>query len=299
VREKVSVLPRNNPVSAVQEIRVASPFSWTLILFSDRDGREMFCERAFRAFAEPPSDELFLQEEPDDHPAKILRHPVEVPRGDMHEPAGLIKAAFQHDGVPVWMEPKKLPRRLVGQNHSRCDRPGGCLGIEVLNGGEDESADFGKQPPVVPEIWTQTARDREDELPVGQGQQEPLVHVLGEQQGPFLRAGGIEVEGLAAEGTEVFRSTAGIGALNAGYTLGVVPAQDELVYYLADALDAESTVNAGVLAFVLFGDTLKMALEQKLKGVDPARTVHCRAEGGKRKRCLNVHSEIQRGDRSS
>ena len=46
-----------------------------------------------------------------------LPYQFEVPEGDMHGPAGLIKAAFQDDGVPVWMEPKKLPRRLVGQDH--------------------------------------------------------------------------------------------------------------------------------------------------------------------------------------
>ena len=54
----------------------------------------------------------------------------EVPEGDMHEPAGLIKAAFQHDGVPVWIPPKKLAACLIGQNHPRFDRPIGCLGID-------------------------------------------------------------------------------------------------------------------------------------------------------------------------
>jgi len=177
--------------------------------------------------------------------------------------------------------------------------PGGRLGIEALNGGENEPADFGEQPPVVPEIWTQNARDREDELPMGQAQQEPLVHVLGEQQGSLLRAGRAEVEGLTAERTKVFRPAVGIAALDASDTLGIAPAQNELVYHLADTLDAESTVDEGVLAFVLSRDALKVALEQKLKGIDPARTVHCRADGGKRKRCLNMHSGIQRGDRSS
>ena len=146
------------------------------------------------------------------------------------------------------------------------------------NGGEKEPADVGIQPPVVPEIGTQNARQREHELPMGQAQQEPLVHVLGEQRGSLLRAGGAEAEGFAAEGRKVFRPAVGIAALNAGDTLGVVPAQDEL--------DAKSTVNEGVL-------------EQKLKGIDSVRTVHWGAEGGKRKRCLNMHSETQRGDRSS
>ena len=50
------------------------------------------------------TDKFLLQEELDDHPAKVLRHPVEVPERDMHEPAGIIEAAFQHEAVEVWIE---------------------------------------------------------------------------------------------------------------------------------------------------------------------------------------------------
>ena len=45
------------------------------------------------------TDKFLLQEELDDHPAKVLRHPVEVPERDMHEPAILIKPAFQNEAV--------------------------------------------------------------------------------------------------------------------------------------------------------------------------------------------------------
>jgi hypothetical protein len=38
----------------------------------------------------------------------------------------------------------------------------------------------------VPKIRSQELREGEDELQVGQCQQEPLVHVLREQEGPFL-----------------------------------------------------------------------------------------------------------------
>ena len=54
-----------------------------------------------------------------------------------------------------------------------------------------------------------------DHLPVRQLQQQPLVHVLSEQQGAFL--GRAEVENLAAEGTEVFSPAVGVGAVGAGY----------------------------------------------------------------------------------
>ena len=91
----------------------------------------------------------------------------EVSEGDMHEPAGLIKAAFQHDGVPVWIPPKKLAAGLIGQNHPRFDRPIGRLVVEVLNDDENESADFREQAAVVPKVWAQNTRNRPNELPVG------------------------------------------------------------------------------------------------------------------------------------
>jgi hypothetical protein len=62
--------------------------------------------------------------------------------------------------------------------------------------------------------------------------------------------------------------------LDAGDTLGVVAAENELLHHLADALDAESAVDDSVFAFVLLRDALRIALEQKLEGVDSARTVH-------------------------
>ena len=44
---------------------------------------------------------------------------VEISEGDMHEPADFIKSAFQNDAVEmVEFVKNKLPRRLVGQNHS-------------------------------------------------------------------------------------------------------------------------------------------------------------------------------------
>ena len=49
-----------------------------------------------------------------------------------------------------------------------------------------------------------------------------------------------------------------IGALDAGDTLGVVPAKNELLNHLGDPLDTETAVDDSVLAFVLFSDALKM-----------------------------------------
>jgi hypothetical protein len=72
--------------------------------------------------------------------------------------APLIESALQHDAVVMRIEPLKLTAALVRQDHCRPDGPFGRFAVEPL-------------------------KDSKDELPAGQGQQEPLVHVLREQEG--------------------------------------------------------------------------------------------------------------------
>ena len=201
----------------------------------------------------------------------------------MHEPAGFIEAAFQHDGVPVWIEPKKLTRRLIGQNHPRFDRPIGRFVVEMLNDDENESADFREQAAVVPKVWTQNSRNRPNELPVGQVQQEPFMHVLRKQERPLLRTGRAEVERFTGKWTEVLEFAVGIGALDTSDAPGVVPAKNELLNHLGDPLDTESAVDDSELAFVLFRDALKMLLKQNLKSIDSTRPVHPFGDRGDRK----------------
>jgi len=89
------------------------------------------------------------------------------------------------------------------------------------------------------------------------------MHVLGEQEGPFLRAGWTEVEGFARKGAEVLELAFRIGALDASDTPIVVAAENELLHHLCDTLDAESAVDDSVLAFILFHDALKMLFEEQ------------------------------------
>ena len=128
------------------------------------------------------------------------------------------------------------------------------------------------------ELW-----EGEDELPVRQCQQEPLVHVLREQEGPFLGTGRAEIERLAGERPEVFMLAVGIGALDACDALIVVAAENDLLHHFRHALDAETPVDHGMLGFVLIGDALKMLLEQTLEGIDPARLVHSLVDRGELK----------------
>ena len=46
-------------------------------------------------------DELFIQEELDDQPAKVLRHSVEVSERDMYKPTGLIEATLQNKAMKM------------------------------------------------------------------------------------------------------------------------------------------------------------------------------------------------------
>ena len=62
--------------------------------------------------------------------------------------------------------------------------------------------------------------------------------------------------------------------MDAGDTLGIVSAENELLYHLCDTLDTESAVDDSILVFVLIGDALKMVLEQELDGGVSSRPVH-------------------------
>ena len=90
------------------------------------------------------------------------------------------------------------------------------------------------------------------------GRKEPLLHALRKQANPFLRAGRAEVEGFTRKWAEVFIIAVGIGVLDAGDTLGVVAAKNELLNRLGDPLDTESAVDDSVFAFISFRDALKM-----------------------------------------
>ena len=143
-------------------------------------------------------------------------------------------------------------------------RPGvvGCLclehddgtGADALAGGHcreipyqpiDEAADLAVKPPVVAEEGSRSPCGAADAPgtrstlgsvntncpPAGTGvrepQQELLVHVLAEQEGPLLGAGGAEalrrpalgVQDLARKGPEVLGLASGIGALDPGDAL--------------------------------------------------------------------------------
>jgi len=156
----------------------------------------------------------------------------------------------------------------------------------VLNGGEDEPADFGEQPPVVPEIRPQEFRDREDEPPLRQPQEELLVHVLSQKQGALLGAGRAEVEGLAAERKKVFRPAVGVTALDASDTLAIVAAGEEPLHRPADPLEAELPALFGELGLVAGEELGEVGTEEPLDRAFPPLAVGARERAACSDPCL-------------
>jgi len=101
-----------------------------------------------------------------------------------------------------------------------------------------------------------------------------------------------EAKGHTRKWTEILESAVGIGALDAGDTLGVVSAKNKLLDHLGDPLDTESAVDDSVFAFVLFCDALKLLFKQNLKVIDSTRPVHPLGDRSDRKGELRLHIEL-------
>jgi hypothetical protein len=129
--------------------------------------------------------------------------------------------------MEVWAPSQALAAALVGKDHSGPVRPYCRFGVEALKDSKDEPADLREKPAVVPEIGSPEFRESEDELPMGPGQHEPLVHVLREQKGSFQ--GRADKERCTAEWAEVLVLALRIGSLDAGDALGIVGAENELL----------------------------------------------------------------------
>ena len=181
-----------------------------------------------------------LEEEGDHGSAEVSGEPGEIEGGDMNESSLAIEAAFQEDAVEMGIESDEVSRRGVGDHRGTLDPPAGSLAGEALDHAVDEAADLTEEVAVVAEEDAQHLGDCENHLPVRKAKQELLVHVLAEQQGALLRAGGTHMKDLAAEGSEVVRFTFRIGALDPRDALRVVPTVQEALHGLRDALPPNS-----------------------------------------------------------
>ena len=64
------------------------------------------------------ADELFLEKELDNASAEALGHLLEVAEWDVDKIAVLIKAALQHDGVPMRIPPQEVAEALKAKQCS-------------------------------------------------------------------------------------------------------------------------------------------------------------------------------------
>jgi hypothetical protein len=100
------------------------------------------------------------------------------PLGDRSLPRGTVHAS----GVP----PNELSSALEHNERGATDGLSGCFRGEVLYQPVDEAADLSVKPLVVTKECTEHLGNGEGELVVRQPQQELLVHVLTQQEGPPL-----------------------------------------------------------------------------------------------------------------
>ena len=166
-------------------------------------------------------DELSLEKELDYTPAEALGHLLRVAEWDVDEIAFLIKAALQHDRVPMRIPPQEITEGLKTKYGGTLNL-GSCGFVEIpLDDIEDEPAQLGEELSVMAEEHSQAFGQTERYEFVWKTQEKIILHVLGEQEGSFLRTGRTEMEAFATEGPEELVSTFRIGALYTGDSLGI------------------------------------------------------------------------------
>ncbi len=221
------------------------------------------------------ADELAVENELDYTPAEALGHLLEVAKWDVDEITVLIKATFQHDGVPMWIPPQEITEGLKAKYGSTFHR--GSRGfVEIaLDDIEDEPAHIGKELSVMQEKHSQALGQTERHESVWETQEKIILRVLGEEKRSFLRTGRAKMKTLATEGPEELVSTFRIGALYAGDSLGIVAAGDEVLDHLCDPFQAEASVYEGILFLIAVGKVLEVLFEDGLKDIRSALSI-CR-----------------------
>ena len=86
------------------------------------------------------------------------------------------------------IEPHEVSRRGVGDHGSALDPPARGRAVDALHHAVDEPAYIPDEAMIMAEEYSEHLGKSEDDLAVREAQQEPLVHVLPEEQGALLRA---------------------------------------------------------------------------------------------------------------
>jgi hypothetical protein len=133
-------------------------------------------------------DEAQLQEEADGAPSKALGQASGIVDGQVVELPGGVKSALKDEGVKVRVEPKRVPEGLISDDGGGGNGLANGRAVELRDQGEDQPCKLGEQALVMAKEDPQGLGQSEDELPVGEGKEQLLIEVLGEQEGSFLAA---------------------------------------------------------------------------------------------------------------
>jgi hypothetical protein len=106
----------------------------------------------------------------------------------VHESPFLIETALKDDAVEVGIEPHEVSRRGVGDHGSALDLPARVRAVDPRHHAVDEPAYIADEAMIMAEECSEHLGECGDDLAVREAQQEPLVHVLTEEQGALLRA---------------------------------------------------------------------------------------------------------------
>ena len=144
--------------------------------------------------------------------------------GEVVELPGGVESSLKDEGVEVRVEPKRVPEGLIRDDGGGGDGFANGRAVELHDEVEDQPCKRGEKALVMAKEDPQGLGQSEDELAVGEGKEQLLIEVLGEQECPLLAARWAQKEALAGEGTEVLVAALGIRTSDASHPLAVVVA---------------------------------------------------------------------------
>jgi hypothetical protein len=145
-----------------------------------------------------------LQKEGHHAGAEVLTELRQIKGWHVDELSLPVEFAFQEDGVQMGIIAGEVSRRGVGDHGCALDSSPGRLVVEIMDHPIDELADFTEKPSIMAEENAEHLGECEDYQAVGQQEQQPLVHVLAEQESAFLGARRAQAVQWPAQGAEHF-----------------------------------------------------------------------------------------------
>ena len=133
-------------------------------------------------------DKAQLQEQADGALAQALGEPGGIMDGEVVELTGGVESALKDESVEVRVEPKRVPEWLIGDDGGGGNGLASGRAVELRDQAEDQPCKVGEQALVMAQEDPEGLGQGEDKLPVGEGKEQLLIEVLGEQEGSFLAA---------------------------------------------------------------------------------------------------------------